>query len=243
MFEDNTFVVSGAGSGIGFSITKKLLLEKSRVVALIRNTNNALEELKKVYSNQLTIFEIDLRNESDIVLFGKKLKDFCVEINGLVNCAGVVQYEMFRLFDTQKLNEMIDVNLKAVLLLMRAMIPYLKRTTNPSIVNISSSVSLSGVSGQLNYSATKGAVNALTYSAAKELGSMGIRVNAIAPGMVATDRLLKNIEEKFASNQYNIALGRLAQPEEIADVCAFLLSDKSSYITGQVLRVDGGLVL
>ncbi|MDV7399101.1 SDR family oxidoreductase, partial [Arthrospira platensis SPKY1] len=110
-------------------------------------------------------------------------------------------------------------------------------------INISSIVSVKGAAGQASYAATKGAVNSFTISIAKELAKNKIRVNAIAPGMVATERLTKVATEKFSSQIDQIGFGQMAEPRQIAELCLFLASDESNYITGQIIGVDGSLTL
>jgi 3-oxoacyl-[acyl-carrier protein] reductase len=117
------------------------------------------------------------------------------------------------------------------------------RQKNGSIINISSMVGEKGASGQTDYATTKGAVIALTKSAAKELAPQGIRVNAVAPGMVATERFVGEMESRFKGKTDAIGMGRLAEPSEIAQLCVFLASDTSSYITGQIIGIDGSVVI
>ena len=117
------------------------------------------------------------------------------------------------------------------------------RQQSGSIINMASMVGVKGAKGQLSYSATKGAVVAATRSAAKELAENHIRVNAIAPGMVGSERFKAVLAEKFAQKINDIPFGRLAEPEEVAQLCLFLAADSSSYITGQIIGVDGGVVL
>ena len=119
----------------------------------------------------------------------------------------------------------------------------MQRQQNGSIINMASMVAVKGAKGQLSYAATKGAVISATKSAAKELANDKIRVNAIAPGMVGTERFKNVLQEKFSEKINDIPFGRLAEPEEIAKLCLFLASDASSYITGQVIGIDGGAVI
>jgi 3-oxoacyl-[acyl-carrier protein] reductase len=138
---------------------------------------------------------------------------------------------------------MIEVNVVALIHLMTLVSRIMQRQQNGSIINMASMVGVKGAKGQLSYSATKGAVIAATKSAAKELADYHIRVNAIAPGMVGSERFKAVLSEKFAQKINDIPFGRLATPEEVAKLCLFLASDNSSYITGQIIGIDGGAII
>ena len=138
---------------------------------------------------------------------------------------------------------MIKTNLFGVIRLTQLASRLMSRQNKGSIINVSSIVSVKGAAGQASYAATKGAVNSFTLSAAKELAKNKIRVNAIAPGMVATERLTKVALEKFSGQIEQIGFGQMADPNQIADLCVFLASDESSYITGQIIGIDGSLTL
>lgn len=161
----------------------------------------------------------------------------------LVNNAGLVSYEPLGMIDLAGFTRMLEVNVVATLNLIQMSARLMGRQKSGSIVNISSVVAVKGVAGQVAYSATKGAVNALTVSAAKELAAKGIRVNAVAPGMVATERLEKVAGERFSSKVEAIPSGRMALPVEVAEAVSYFASDASAYTTGQILSVDGGIQL
>ena len=172
-----------------------------------------------------------------------KIKKQEGRINILVNNAGLISYEMMSMIDYERFRKMIEVNVVSLIYLMQLVGRVMQRLQGGSIVNMASMVGLKGAAGQLAYSATKGAVIAATKSAAKELASSKIRVNAVAPGMVGTERFKNVLQEKFSEKINDIPFGRLAKPEEIANLCLFLASDASSYITGQVIGIDGGVVI
>lgn len=138
---------------------------------------------------------------------------------------------------------MFEVNVVALIYLMQLVGRVMQRQQGGSIINMASMVGQKGAAGQLAYSATKGAVIAATKSAAKELATSKIRVNAVAPGMVGTERFQNVLKEKFNEKINDVPFGRLAEPEEVANLCLFLASDASSYITGQVIGIDGGIVI
>jgi 3-oxoacyl-[acyl-carrier protein] reductase len=138
---------------------------------------------------------------------------------------------------------MLEVNLVAPVFIMQMATKLMLRQSSGSIINITSKVAVEGVKGQLSYSATKGGLNSATLSAAKELSSKNIRVNAVAPGMIGSERLKNVMESKFKEKLNDIGFGRLGTPEEVAKACLFLASDHSSYMTGQIIEVDGDLKL
>ena len=163
-------------------------------------------------------------------------------IDVLVNNAGVVFNRKMGMIMREETELMFRVNVIAVLELMQMVARFMARNKSGAIVNIASVTAVLGSPGQVAYSATKGAVIALTKSAAKELAPQGIRVNAVAPGIVKTERFAELYEatgDKIDERINRIALGRLGTPEDVADACAFLASERASYISGQVLGVDG----
>ena len=161
----------------------------------------------------------------------------------LVNNAGMVTYEILGMINFDKFREMLEVNLVAPIFLMQMATKLMLRQSSGSIINITSKVGVEGVKGQLSYSATKGGLNSATLSAAKELSSKNVRVNAVAPGMIGSSRLKNVMESKFKEKLNDIGFGRLGTPEEVAKACLFLASDHSSYMTGQIIEVDGDLKL
>ena len=164
-------------------------------------------------------------------------------IDVLANIAGLISYEYMSMIDFDKLRTMFEVNVIALINLMQLVSRVMARQQSGSIINMASMVGVKGAKGQLSYSATKGAVVAATKSAAKELAENHIRVNAIAPGMVGSERFKAVLADKFAQKINDIPFGRLAEPDEVAQLCLFLASDASSYITGQIIGVDGGVIL
>ena len=163
-------------------------------------------------------------------------------IDALVNNAGVVFNKKIGMILRSETELMFRVNVIAVIEMVQLVSRLMARNGGGSIVNIASVTAVLGSSGQSAYSATKGAIMSFTKSAAKELADQGIRVNAVAPGIVKTERFSELYEEsgeKIDIRIQKIALGRLGTPEDVANACAFLVSDRSSYISGQILGVDG----
>lgn len=240
--ENKIAIVTGAGAGIGQSVAKLFAREGAVVYALdIKGLNWISEEGFDV--NQIIPVELDICDfvaVKEVVMTAKKTYG---HIDVLANIAGLISYEMIPMIDYEKFRKMLDVNVVALIHLMSLVSRIMTRQQNGSIINMASMVGVKGAKGQLSYSATKGAVIAATKSAAKELAEHHIRVNAIAPGMVGSERFKAVLEEKFAQKINDIPFGRLAEPEEIANLCLFLASDQSAYMTGQVIGVDGGATI
>jgi 3-oxoacyl-[acyl-carrier protein] reductase len=242
ILEQKVCLVTGAGKGIGKAIAERFAASGGIVYANSR-TEGALDEwasaLSEKHNTQVIPIYFDITNDSATKQVIVRIKKEQGRLDVLVNNAGLVSYEYLSMIDFDQLRQMFEVNVIATIKLIQLASKLMRRQKSGSIINISSVVGDKGVSGQLGYSATKGAVIALTKSAAKELAHLNIRVNAVAPGMVGTERLKEVFEEKFQDRLKDVGLGRLAEPEEIADACLYLGSDLSTYVTGQVLTVDG----
>jgi 3-oxoacyl-[acyl-carrier protein] reductase len=239
-------IITGSGRGIGRAIAERFSHEGAIVYA------NALE------SEQIDAWASDISqkdNTSVIPLYFDitdanaaknailKVKKEQGRIDVLVNNAGLGYNELIGMISIDKMREIFEVNVYALTNLLQLSARIMSRQQSGSIINISSTVGMKGNPGQLAYAASKGAVIAITKSAAKELASQKIRVNSIAPGLVDTEmfRLAesKNMEERISK----IGMGRLAEPNEIAHLCVFLASDYSEYLTGQIIAVDGSALL
>lgn len=235
-------IVTGAGAGIGKATTKLFAEEGAIVYAL---DIKGLEWVGSDPDGNEGIHPIEL----DICDFGAvkntvmTIKKEHGHIDVLANIAGLISYEMMPMIDYEKFRKMLDVNVVALVHLMSLVSRIMTRQQSGSIINMASMVGEKGSKGQLSYAATKGAVIAATKSAAKELAEQHIRVNAIAPGMVGSERFKAVLEEKFAQKINDVPFGRLAEPEEVANLCLFLASDQSSYVTGQIIGIDGGAII
>lgn len=245
MLQNKVCLITGASKGIGLAIVKKFAENGAIVYANVRNEsslNGELTELQNNFSNiKISCFDVVAEQEVKNAILDIKKNEGRLDV--LVNNAGVVSYELLGLLNLDKLQQMLNVNVIAVIRLIQLASRLMTRQNSGSIINISSIVGVKGVKGQLAYSATKGAVNAITLSASKELAENKIRVNAIAPGMVATERLKTIMDDKFSDRVNDIGFKRLAEPEEIADTCLYLASDLSKYVTGQIIGVDGSTIL
>ena len=240
--ENKVAIISGAGAGIGKAVTKLFAAEGAVVFALdIKGMEWVAEE--GYNEHQIVSFELDICDFAAVKNVVMQAKKAYGHIDILANIAGLISYEMMPMIDYEKFRKMLDVNVVALIHLMSLISRIMTRQQSGSIINMASMVGEKGSKGQLSYAATKGAVIAATKSAAKELAESHIRVNAIAPGMVGSDRFKAVLEEKFAQKINDIPFGRLAEPEEVANLCLFLASDHSKYITGQIIGIDGGAII
>lgn len=234
-------IVTGAGRGMGRCIAGLFAKEGAKVYAFdLHFAENEQITMGADPVEKIVVDICDFAAVKDAVLKIKKQEG---HIDILVNNAGLISYEMMSMIDYERFRKMIEVNVVSLIYLMQLVARVMQRQQSGSIVNMASIVGLKGAAGQLSYSATKGAVISATKSAAKELASSKIRVNAVAPGMVGTERFKNVLQEKFSEKINNVPFGRLAEPEEVANLCLFLASDASSYITGQVIGIDGGVVM
>ncbi len=246
LLDNKVCLITGAGKGIGKKIAEKFAADGAVVYANDLpgcDMDNWAESLSKECSSTVIPLSFDICNFDAVRQAVLQIKKEQGRLDVLANNAGIVTYEPLMLIDMDKLRMMFEVNVIAMINLIQMVSKIMKRQGGGSIINMASIVGVKGAKGQLAYSATKGAVISLTKSASKELAEFNIRVNAVAPGMVATERFLKEIEGRFEDRLINVGMGRFATPEEIADVYTFFASDRSKYVTGQVLGVDGSFAL
>ena len=245
MLENKVCLITGASKGIGKAIVEVFAKNNAIIYANARKEGD-LDDILKVFENtQVEIIPVyfDVTDFDAIKSCILQIKKRHKRLDVLVNNAGMVTYEILGMINFDKFREMLEVNLVAPIFLMQMATKLMLRQSSGSIINITSKVAVEGVKGQLSYSATKGGLNSATLSAAKELSSKNIRVNAVAPGMIGSERLKNVMESKFKEKLNDIGFGRLGTPEEVAKACLFLASDHSSYMTGQIIEVDGDLKL
>ena len=246
MLQNKRIVVTGAGSGIGLAITKSLIQSGANVIAIVRNINsdkiNKLNYVKEKDENALKIIDINLENEEEVkVKTNRLIKDFD-DIFGLVNNAGQIFNGLVQMTSRGVFSKMLDINFFAPITITQIILKKMIKNREGSIVNISSTSSQDCNEGRAAYSSSKIALEAVTKTLAYELGRYNIRANCVLPGLTNTKLMKDNTNEKVIGEVLkNIALGRIAEPEEIANLVSFLCSSKASYITGQSIRVDGGL--
>lgn len=242
--KNQTAVVTGGSRGIGRAICIALAKEGVNIVTCYAKSSAAAEEtiaMCKEYGVQAVAVQADVAKQEEVErLFAEALKlTGTVEI--LVNNAGITRDGLLIRMSDDDFNQVIDTNLKGAFYCMRAASKLMMKKRYGRIVTISSVVGLIGNAGQVNYAGSKAGVIGMTKSLAKELGSRNITANAVAPGFITTDMteaLPETVKEQMAKQ---IPLGRMGTPEDVAEAVVFLVSDRASYITGQVLNVDGGM--
>jgi 3-oxoacyl-[acyl-carrier protein] reductase len=246
LLKDKVCLITGASKGIGRSIAEAFA-EQGAIVYANARTQNSIDdwakELSEKHQTKVVPVYFDVTDLASAKKAVMQIKQNENKVDVLVNNAGMVTYEMIPMAQMDTFKSMLDVNVIGAFNLLQIVSRIMSRQKSGSIINMTSIVADKGAKGQVAYATTKGAIIAMTKSAAKELASLQIRVNAVAPGMVSTERFLNVFESKFKDKINNIGMGRLASPNEIADLCVFLSSDMSTYITGQIIGIDGSTEL
>ena len=247
LLKDKVIIVTGAGRGIGQAMAT-VFAQNGAIVYATDVRAGSIEEWNQAVnqdaSGEVRSLYFDIASESESKAAVVQVKRACGHIDGLVNNAGVEFNELIGMISTGNMHKMFSVNVYGTINMLQIVSRIMGRQeSGGSIVNIASLTALRGNRGQLVYSATKGAVVSLTKSAAKELAERKIRINAIAPGLTNTAMMQQADLEKLRSRINNICMGRLAEPEDIAKACLFMLSDLSKYVSGQVLAVDGCTIM
>lgn len=248
---DRVGIVTGAGAGIGRAIAERLAADGVRL-ALVDVASGGIEQLAGELDPSGTramACRADVGNEADVSSCVAEVMSRYGRVDILVNNAGISPKKAdgtkatLTELSLAEWEEVMRVNLTSVFLMCRATIPHMLDQRGGSIVSISSSAALDGgVLAATHYSASKGAISAMTRTLAKEYAARGIRVNAVAPGRVATGMAKLSSPERNRASLERIPMGRLAEPREIADAVAYLTSDQATYVTGITLNVSGGYV-
>ena len=244
--EGKTAIVTGGSRGIGRAICVALASEGANIVTCYANSSSAAEETVKLCEEagaQAVAICADVsKPEGADALFAKATEAFS-KVDILVNNAGITRDNLLMRMKDEEFDAVIDTNLKGVFYTMRAASKLMMKQRYGRIVNISSIVGVAGNAGQANYAASKAGVIAMTKSVAKELGGRGVTANAVAPGFVTTD-MTDGLSDQLKEGMMKlIPLARAGEPEDVAKAVLFLASDDASYITGQVLHVDGGMCM
>lgn len=246
MLYGKNIVITGCNRGIGLSVLRLFAQNRANIWACMRTmhdeTKNELEEISNQYHVKITPIIFDLKDTenvkeaADIILHEK------IPVDGIVNNAGIVgSNRLFTMTSMEEIREVFEVNFFAPMYFTQRLLKNMIRNKNGSIVNVSSAAAIDGEPAQFEYVTSKAALIGATKKLSIELGRYGIRVNAIAPGITDTDMIQNMQKELLDKSISRTALHRLGYSNDIAEAILFLISDKSSYVTGQVIRVDGGI--
>ena len=244
MLKGKTAIVTGGSRGIGAAICKRLAEQGANIALLYAGNTQKAEETKAALQEMGVKAEAYQCNVADAEQVAAVCKQIIKDFGGadiLVNNAGITKDKLVPMMKVPDFDSVVDTNLKGAFYMIKQLYPVFMKQKSGKIINISSVSGLMGNPGQTNYSASKAGLIGLTKSVAKELASRNVNCNAIAPGFVATD-MTENLSENNALVDH-IPMKRFAQPEDIANLALFLASDQSDYITGEVIRIDGGLAM
>lgn len=244
--QGKTAIVTGGSRGIGRAICVALAQEGANVVTCYAHGADGANETVKLcqeYGVKAEAIKADVANNDDVAAMITKVKSEYGSVDILVNNAGITKDNLILKMNEADFNQVIDTNLKGAFLCIQNVAKIMLKQKSGKIINISSVVGVSGNAGQANYAASKAGLIGLTKSVAKELGSRGITVNAVAPGFIETDMTAKLPDEVVDEMKKSIPMKSLGQVEDVANLVAFLASDHARYITGQVICVDGGMAV
>lgn len=246
MEEKKVVLVTGGSRGIGKEVAKVYAENGYDVVINYVSDKTDVEGIKKEFSEKgvkCLLIKADVSNSQDVEeMVNQAISEFG-KIDVLVNNAGITRDNLLMRMSEEDFDKVIEINLKGTYLVTKSVIKYMMKKRQGSIINLASVVGVVGNAGQTNYSASKAGIIGFTKSVAKELASRNIRANAVAPGFIETDMtnvLSETVKENINSQ---IPLKRMGTAKEVAELVYFLGSEKSSYITGQVINVDGGMVM
>ncbi len=246
MLKGKNAIITGGVRGIGRAIGETFAKQGANVFLCYKSNDEAALAAKselEQYGTNVEIMKADVQDYQQVGLVVEAAIKAFGKIDILVNNAGITKDKLLMRMTPEDFSEVIDVNLVGSFNFIRHIAPHMIKQKQGRIINISSIAGVKGNPGQANYSASKAGINGLTLSVAKEIGRRGITVNAIAPGYIETDMTGILTEEYKGKLLDAISLGRFGTPEDVAKVAAFLASDDAAYITGQIIGVDGGMMI
>ena len=237
-------VVTGASRGIGQAVAVKMGERGARVVVCYHNSKESADAVVDCIENaegEAVSLQVDVSNPDSVDEMFTEVEEIWGPATVLVNNAGINDDSLFLRMGEDSWRKVIDVNLNGAFYVTRRAIRQMMRNRKGAVVNVSSVAGVSGNAGQVNYASAKSGLIAFTRSLASEVGSRGIRINAVAPGLIQTDMTEQMPEQAKDEITERTALSRMGEPGEVAEAVCFLASDAASYITGEVLVIDGGL--
>lgn len=246
LLKNKTSIITGASRGIGLSTVEVFLKNGSNVVCCYRNMNDdfkkKIKDLKKNYSNKIFEFKFDFSDKESVKQVALEITKEHQEIDILINNAGSIITSSFLMTPIREIEKMHSVNFLNQMLFSQIIVKKMIKKRKGSIVNIASSAAIDANEGRLAYVTSKASIMSASKVLARELASFDIRSNCVAPGLTDTDLMRESTKSEFINKTIeNLMIKRIADPMEIANVIMFLASDLSSYLTGQTIRVDGGM--
>ena len=245
LLKGKTAIITGASRGIGKGIAKEFALNRANIAFTFSKSIELAKEFEKElkgFGVKAVSYQSDAANYEDSLNLVEKISNDFESIDILVNNAGITRDNLLMRMQEEDFNQVIKVNLNSVFNMTKAVQKTMLKQRSGSIINMSSVVGVKGNAGQSNYAASKAGIIGFSKSIALELGSRNIRCNVVAPGFIETE-MTEKLDEKTIENWRNsIPLKRGGTPVDVANACVWLASDMSSYVTGQVLNIDGGLL-
>lgn len=244
-FDNKTVMITGAGGGIGFAVMNEFASDGANIIACEYKKTEILVEKWDAVANkyECKVFPIffDLSDEESIKAGLKEISALKVQIDVLVNCAGIAKFGPVIMTSQAMLKQIFQVNYFAQVQITQFIAKLMMRAKKGAIINLASIAGMEATPGNCAYGASKASVISFTRVAAQELYPLGIRVNAVAPGFISTP-MQQNVDKTTAEKEMQRqAIKRYGEPEEVAQVIVFLASDDASYVTGQIIRIDGGM--
>ncbi len=246
LLENKTAVITGCNRGIGKKLLEVFSSNKCDVFACVRNIDDKfklyVEDLSKKNKNKIIPISVNFEDIDSVKLASKKILDHKKQIDILVNNAAIIFTAIFQMTSNEKLKKIFDINFFSQTTFTQNIVKSISKSKNGSIIYIASSAALDGNEGRSAYASSKASMIAQAKVLSREIGRQNIRVNTIAPGLTNTKMMIDSTPQKYIDDlKSRISLKRIGSPEEVANVALFLASDLSSYVTGQTIRVDGGM--
>lgn len=246
LLSNKTAVITGCNKGIGKKILEIFSKNNSNIFACVRNIDeefeNFVKSLSEKYNNKIIPISLDFENIESVKKASKDILGHKIDIDILVNNAAIIFTAIFQMTSEEKLKNIFQVNFFSQTIFTQNILKSITKSNNGSIIYISSSAAIDGNEGRSAYASSKASIIAQAKVLSREIGRQNIRVNTIAPGLTNTKMMLDSTSEKYKNElESRISLKRIGSPEEVANVALFLASNLSSYITGQTIRVDGGM--